>query len=89
MLQSIKLKAALSASEVINCFPCSTQLSMKLILLIKVKMPTIVGILTFISRINTTLESDKARNIVIFQHFTCYEQFKFHAQLSCPLSMIF
>ena len=31
----------------------STQLSMKFILFINVKMPTTVGILTFISRINT------------------------------------
>ena len=30
------------------------QLSMKFILLINVKMPTVVGILTFISRINTS-----------------------------------
>ena len=34
--------------------PCSTQLCMKFILLINVKMPTIVGILTFISMMNTT-----------------------------------
>ena len=33
--------------EVIKLFPCSTQLSMKFFLLINVKMPTIVGILTF------------------------------------------
>ena len=38
---------------VIKLFPCSTQLSMKCILLINVKMPTIVGILTFISMINS------------------------------------
>ena len=38
--------------EVIKLFSCSTQLSLKFILLINVKMPTIVGILTFISRIN-------------------------------------
>ena len=37
-----------------NFFPSSTQLGTKFILLIKVKMPTIVGILTFISMINTT-----------------------------------
>ena len=37
-------------------FSCSVQLSMKFVLLIHVKMPTIVGILTFISRINTTSE---------------------------------
>ena len=39
--------------EVIKHFSCSTQLSMKFIMLINVKMPTTVGILTFISRINT------------------------------------
>ena len=39
----------------------SSQLSMKFIMLINVKMPTIVGILTFISRINTTSESLKAK----------------------------
>ena len=42
-------------------FLCSTQLSMKFILLINVKMPTIVGILTFVSRINTIATSFKAR----------------------------
>ena len=38
--------------EVIKLFSCSAQLILKFILLINVKMPTIVGILTFISRIN-------------------------------------
>ena len=38
--------------EVIKHFLCSTQLRLKFILLINVKMPTIVGILTFMSRIN-------------------------------------
>ena len=32
--------------------------------------------------INTASESFKARKIVIFRHFTFYEQLKFHAQLS-------
>ena len=36
--------------EVIKLFPCSTQLSMKSFLLINVKMPTIVDILTFMNR---------------------------------------
>ena len=36
-------------------FSCSAQLRLKFILLINVKMPTIVGILTFISRINYKL----------------------------------
>ena len=38
--------------EVIKLFSCSAQLRLKFILLINVKMPKIVGILTFISRIN-------------------------------------
>ena len=41
-----------SGLKVIKLFSCSTQLRLKFILLINVKMPTIVGILTFISRIN-------------------------------------
>ena len=41
--------------EVIKLFSCSTQLSMKFFLLIDVKMPTIVGILTFMSRKNSLL----------------------------------
>ena len=42
--------------KVIKLFPCSTQLSLKFILLMNIKMPTIVpkivGILTFMYRIN-------------------------------------
>ena len=45
------------APEVIKLFKRATQLSMNFIMLINVKMPTIVGILLFISRINTTSES--------------------------------
>ena len=41
--------------EVIKLFPCSTQLSMKIFLLINVKMPTIVGILTFMSWKNSII----------------------------------
>ena len=68
--------------EVIKLFlACSTQLSLKFILLINVERPIIVCILTFISRINTTSESFKARKTFIFYPFTFYEQFKFHAQL--------
>ena len=39
--------------EVIKLFSCSTQLSMKFFLLITVKMPTVVGILTFMGRKNS------------------------------------
>ena len=68
--------------EVIKLFPCSTQLNTKFILLIKVKMPTIVGILIFISVINTTSESLKGRNFFICRYFSVYEQMKFCAQFS-------
>ena len=43
--------------EIIKLFSCLTELSMKFILLINVKMPAMVGILTFISRINTASEA--------------------------------
>ena len=71
-----------SGFEVIKLFPCSTQLSTKFILLINVKMPTIVGILTFISMINTTYERLKARNFFMCWYFSFYKQLKFRAPLS-------
>ena len=43
---------------------------MKFIMFINVKMPTIVGILIFISCINTTCESFKVREVFIFHHFS-------------------
>ena len=61
--------SAKSGPEVIKLFSCSTQLSMKFFLLINVKMPTIVGILTFRSRKNSILslsESEKKLNFLIF-----------------------
>ena len=51
--------------EVIKLVSCSTQLSMKCIILINVKMPTIACPLTFTSMINTTPESLKARKVLI------------------------
>ena len=63
-----------ASPEVIKLFQCSTQLSMKFILLINVKMPTIVGILTLISMINTTSEGLKAINFFICRFFSFYEQ---------------
>ena len=45
------------------------QLSMKFILLKNVKIPTIVGILTFISSIYTS-ESFNARQIIILHYFS-------------------
>ena len=55
--------------EVVKLFSCSTQLSLKIFLLINVKMPTVVGILTFMSGKNSILgssESKKAKFLDIF-----------------------
>ena len=49
---TVKVNCDRPDPEVIKIFSCSAQLRLKFILLINVKMPTIVGILTFISRIN-------------------------------------
>ena len=68
--------------EVIKLSSGSAQLTIKLIILINVKMPTTVGILTFISMTNTTSDSLKARRVFNFQHFSFYVQLKFHTQLS-------
>ena len=62
-------------------FSFSTQLSTKFILLINVKMPTIVDILTFDSMINTTSERPKARNVFICRYISDCEQLKFGAQI--------
>ena len=48
--------------EVIKLFSCSTQLSMKFSPLINVKMPTIVGILTFIRGKNSILGISETKN---------------------------
>ena len=77
-----KLRIWRPGPEVIKLFSYSTLLSTKFILLINVKMPTIVCILTFMSRINTTSERLKARNFLICWYFSFYEQSKFCAQLS-------
>ena len=56
-------ESVIPGPEVIKLFSCSTQLSTKFFLLINVKMPTIVGILTFRSRKNSILslsESEKS-----------------------------
>ena len=67
--------------EVIKLFSCSTLLSKKFILLINGKMPTTVGILTFISKMNTTYGSSKAKKVFILHDFSFYEQLKFHVEL--------
>ena len=60
--------------EVKKPFSCSTQLSTKIVLLINIKMPTIVGIFTFISMINTTSERLKAETSLFVIILVFYEQ---------------
>ena len=56
LLTILKFKSfTWSGPQVIKLFSCSTQLSIKFFLLINVKMPTIVGILTFMSGKNSIL----------------------------------
>ena len=71
-----------SGPRVIKLFSCSTQGSTKFVLLINVKIPTIVGILTFIHMINMTSERLKARNVFICWYCSFYEQLKFPTQFS-------
>ena len=71
-----------SGPEVIKLFSCSIELKLKFILLINVIMPTIVGILTFMSRINYEYLSFEPEFFTDFDKFNIYEQLKFHAQLS-------
>ena len=53
-------------TEVIKLVLCSAQLSIMPIMLMNVKMPTIVGILTFISMINKASESLYFFSILVF-----------------------
>ena len=72
--------------EVIKLFSCSIQMSTEFILLINVKMPTI-GILTFISMMNTTSERFKARNFFICRYLSpCFLK-KASGILQSPLSV--
>ena len=64
----------MAGPKIIKLFSCSNQLSMKVIMLIDFKMPSNVGILTFIRRINATSEC-LSRKDGIFQYSkTCVKQ---------------
>ena len=68
--------------EVIKLFSCSTRLSMKFFLPINVRMPTTVGILTFMNRKNSILGLSEPEKSWISWYFHTYEKLKFYAQLS-------
>ena len=55
LLSSSYIGFKASGREVKKLFSCSTQFSMKFFLLINVKMPTVVGILTFMNRKNSIM----------------------------------
>ena len=76
------MRSLISGLKVIKLFSCSPQLSMKFFLLINVKMPTIVGILTFMSGKNSSLGLSEPERSQISWYFYTYEHLKFHAQLS-------
>ena len=54
--QRDSLSLQIRGYKVIKTFSCSTQLSMKFIMIINVKMPIMVGILIFISMVNTCIK---------------------------------
>ena len=59
-------------------------------MLINVKTPTIVGILTFISMIKATSERLNARNFFICRYFSYYEQLRLRGmkKVLLPLGLI-
>ena len=65
-------------------FSCSAQLSMNFFLLINVKMPTIVGILTFMSRKIAFLAYLSLKKAEFLDIFYTYEHLKFHEKSSGP-----
>ena len=70
ILKTVKFTKRILRPEVLKLFSHLTQLSTKFILFINVKMPTLVGILTFISMINATSEILEARHFFICRYFT-------------------
>ena len=54
---------------------------MKFFLLINIKMPTIIGILTFMSRKSSIVGLSEPEKCLISWYFHTYKHLKFHAQL--------
>ena len=70
-MQPCESQTAGPGPEVIKHFSCSTQLSMKFFLLINVKMPRIVGILTFMSRKKSIIGLSEPEKKLIFFIIIC------------------
>ena len=71
-----------SGPEVIKLFSCSTHLSMIFFLHINVKMPTIVGILTFMNMKNSIISLPEPKNAEFPVIFILMSIKDFHAQLN-------
>ena len=67
--------------EVIKLFSCSNQMSKSFFLLINVKMPTTVGILTFMSGKNSILDLFEPKGAEFLDTFYTFEHLKFHTRL--------
>ena len=77
---SINKEKLISGLEVIKLFSCSSQLSM-FIMLINVKMSSTVGILTFISIMNTISKSLRA---ILSSAF----QFTLEVEIACSVHLV-
>ena len=75
-------KALAQATEVIKLFSCSTQLSMKFQLPIKIKMLKNNDFSCFQPHTCCIYHANKCYNANSCWHFNIYEHDKFHAQLS-------
>ena len=78
----VAIQTERSGPEVIKLFHSQLSWAWYFCQLINVKMPTIVGILTFMSRKNSILSLSEPENCWISWYFHTCEHLKFHAQLS-------
>ena len=75
VLWKLRTPCSIPGPEVIKLFSCSP--SMEFFLLINIKMPTIVGILTFMSRKNSILGLYEPEKCCVSRYFYTYEYLNF------------
>ena len=56
-------------------------MSMKFVLVINFKMPTLVGILKLMARTNNIVCCSQLQNCLIFFFYNIYEDYKYHAHM--------
>ena len=76
--------------EVIKLFSCSTQLSLKFVQLINLKLQTLVHVNSFLLNIaeHENFSANKYENANYCWHFHIYKQRKFHALLTSGLELL-